>query len=115
MRFRPGEQVSVGPINGITVVGHIELVGRALKVRIETGPRAGALTWPDGWHVGVGAHESRCQECGRPFRTDRAADQFCPSCAAGDEDEARAQAADPSRRSSSWEIAERRRRARQAS
>lgn len=122
MKFRAGELVSIGPIQGITIYGRVvdePGPGRhtRLKVLIETGPRAGQMDWPDSppWSIGAGAHESRCSECLRPFRTDHAADSFCPSCDAGDAAEIRAQGENPSRRSSSWEIHERERRARHTS
>lgn len=116
MKFRAGELVSIGPINGVTIRGRVlQLTPRMLKISIENGPRAGQLDWASApWKPGVGAHESRCQECDRVFKTDHAGDRFCPSCEAGDESEIRAQGENPSRRSTSWELYERERRARSA-
>lgn len=117
MTFRAGELVSIGPVRGITIRGRVvQLTPRTLKIHIENGPRAGQLDGASApWKPGVGAHESRCYECDRVFKTDHAADRFCPSCEAGDADEIRAQGENPSRRSTSWEIHERERRARNAS
>jgi ribosomal protein L37AE/L43A len=118
--FRVGDLVSCGysfeavtPVEGRV----IELLRRSdgkpfLMVEILTGPKQGTRTWPDeAWELGVGPSDGVCEQCGRRFRSRAGEGAYaCHRCLHLDEIQAAQRAADPDRRSSSWQRRERARR-----
>lgn len=117
--LRAGEIVSCGYGFGVVITGRVIQLHRKsdgkpfLMVEITAHPdpaRVGTREYLEQWELGVGDREGVCERCRRPYRWSSTEPPELPSTCAGCArlDNASGQAADPSRRSTSWERRQRR-------
>jgi hypothetical protein len=115
-RFYAGDRVSCGYSFNVIITGTvIELHRRSdgapfLMVEFTSGARDGQREYLDAsWQLGVGPLQDACERCGRQFRH-ALGEHACYRCEHLDELQAAQRAANPDRRSSSWELSQRRKR-----